>query len=233
MKRLLPLILLLCLNISAYEYIDGQKLPTTVTYVCDPQLEGSLKRAFAIWNFACGGIFTLSKADLTVAQPTLTAEVDPYLAPAGQTYCYGASAAILVQMPQGLFADSIMLHELGHALGMAHTNNLQSIMNPIVVIVFASLCQDDVDGIREKYDQSPETFDFNLTVTGRRIKAISPRGPATWILNGNILFHKDRAKFSKYLPVGTHTVQMDFHGVSVYKTIQITGVVHRDRSDKK
>lgn len=211
-------VMFLCLNGFAYEYIEGQKLPTTLTYSCDdPILEDSFKRMFAIWNFACDGIFTLSKAD---SGATIKVVLNPSLPGglAGYTRTAGASATLEIKS-NTFELDAFALHEIGHCLGLAHTKTVHSIMNADAKSE-ATLIQDDIDGVRELYGLSPKTFDFKMTVKGRGVSARSPYGKVDW--SASDLWIKNRADHIRHrCALGLIEIEMTYRGISVYKTIEI------------
>jgi len=78
-------------------------------------------------------------------------------------------------------AETVLLHEEGHALGLDHSNEAGSIMNAFYGGVQRTLGSDDMNGISALYPEPSETLDPSLTITS----------PTTDIVNGRITISAD------------------------------------------
>ena len=231
MKTLL-LMCVLCSSAMGYKLEQGQKLPTSITWSCDdPILSDSFTRMFAIWNFACDGIFTLVPchgSDFIQGQffpvdiVTIYIVLDPtidvrFLA---WTYTPGDFAVIVVRDDMVKNLDVVMLHEIGHALGLDHTTDAHSIMHPDLKS-FPSLNQDDVDGIREIYGLSPKQFDFQAVIKNHTVIVVSPYGKCRWVFDIWYYFDSKRGMRFRIGHDQSCEVEMIYRGISVYKTVEI------------
>lgn len=162
-------LLLLCTALffggaAAFEVEPGVFLPTTVTYRCDADLESSLLRQFAEWNAAVDNRFTIRPAtadESPVLTLTAIASIDGgYI---GYTDALAGSARTQIVMPS-LYLDNVMLHELGHAFGLAHST-LTAVMYPVISRTPELLTKDDVDGVRAVYGLPPASFPFTIIKT--------------------------------------------------------------------
>lgn len=218
MRKIL-IVLFLCSNVFAYEnLVPTQKLSTTLTYSCDdPVLEDSFVKMFAIWNFACDNIFTLTK----VPDSSIIIKLNPNLIThkAGETWPLGEKAFIFIKDSNDNL-NMVMLHEIGHALGLDHSKVLNSIMQANIKRE-ATLIQDDVDGIREHYDLSPKIFDFALKIKGKGVNCVSSYGKVDWWTDDLRAF-KNKSKFRcNFHRTGTYSIEMSYNGISVYKEVII------------
>lgn len=142
----------------AFSVIDGQKLPQTIRYSCSPDLEASFLREFAAWNDALGGYFTLREAkdgeevDLLVATTSKSEDRHPNWH--AWTATMGKRATINIKWPvkSHISLDHLMTHEIGHALGLGHSNE-SLIMAPSTLPYeeFTTLEADDIRGVRKIY----------------------------------------------------------------------------------
>lgn len=51
----------------------------------------------------------------------------------------------------GIHFFSVALHEIGHSLGLAHSDEREAVMHPFYVEQHYGLKQDDIDGIQQLY----------------------------------------------------------------------------------
>lgn len=86
----------------------------------------------------------------------------------------------------GLSLYSVVLHELGHCLGLGHSDDPRAVMYPQIhyAQVFDGLAADDIDGILSLYAPAPEPNAFNIHNAGTNllvIDAITTDVPASWM----------------------------------------------------
>ena len=221
MKSLL--LLTVCLSASAYEFLEGQKLDTTLNYSCeDPVLEDSFLRMFAVWNRAAQNVFTINKSTGSAASVYVLLNPSLPVHIAGVTFSFGHFAMVTIRN-RDFALDATMLHELGHALGLDHSTAPHSIMNAEIKYE-ATLVQDDVDGVCDLYGVSPVQYDFKLRQSGRRLIARS-HIKADWCLYHSknptdvLKFELGHNAFHGRIGYGTFELEMTDRGISVYKTI--------------
>ncbi len=169
MKKLICLLFVMA-SIRAFELEPGVKLQPLVTYRCDDVVEPAFLRAFSQWNQALNNYFTLTKAtdnDAPTLVITATVIDRPFLA---YTYVFPQNASIAIQWPlrpwyQLADVDAIMLHEVGHALGLAHSTDASAIMWPTIPpLQPAVLGNDDIEGVIAIYQVASP---LKVLVTGR------------------------------------------------------------------
>ena len=185
--KLLWILLLTC-NLSAFDYLkDFSGHPVhwdvtkPITYkVLNPKLKDSVEYALRAWNEAVDNLFVFEESD----NPKITIDIsnlpDPLLGTAqvisstifslpfnARSYITGAS--ILIKEEPLYDFETVVLHEIGHALGMLHAVKDikgyylqyydQPTMYPKISINSNQkvLHVDDIMGIRELYslDQKP------------------------------------------------------------------------------
>lgn len=188
----------------------NQKLPLSLTVFCVPELLNCFQRMMAIWNLVTDGAFNVVMGSIGNASTIGIGWGNfPSTSENGITYPYGDRAAI--QFPKGAtVSDVTMLHELGHALGLDHSDAPHSIMNPIPLGTKneATLVQDDIDGVRLLYGLAPKVFDVAVKVSGRTAVATA--------LYGKVL----KQRFNR-LAKGENVLDCAIQGISVYKTVEI------------
>ncbi|MCF6345257.1 MAG: matrixin family metalloprotease [Thiomicrorhabdus sp.] len=92
----------------------------------------------------------------------------------GLGYSYASGGTVFLDIAEdwsdSSFLDSIALHEVGHALGLGHTDpaTVTSIMNPVYSSAITSLQLDDINGIQALYGVSaiPEPSSYLLMLGG-------------------------------------------------------------------
>ncbi|XP_036283578.1 stromelysin-1-like [Pipistrellus kuhlii] len=116
----------------------------------------------------------------------------------------------------------VAAHELGHSLGLGHSDNSEALMypvyNPRTNLARFRLSQDDVNGIQSLYGPPPASPDDPVEPT----KSASPKTPAACdptlsfdavsTLRGEILFFKDRHVWRKSL----RTLEPVFYSISSF-----------------
>ncbi len=86
----------------------------------------------------------------------------------------------------GLHAFSVVLHEIGHCLGLNHSEDPNAVMYPQIRFAdaFTTLDDDDIEGLRKLYAPPPGANAFNINNTGDNILAITdilPEDAAPWV----------------------------------------------------
>lgn len=158
MKAIL-LCLLFCSTVSAYEFENIQLLQPRVTWHCDdPVLADSFQRMFAIWNAVLDQRFDLTQVDAD-ADVTIRAEDLRLFGFAGDTSLQpiGARLTAIVCIDEAAsegVLDRVVLHEIGHVLGMNHSEDSGAVMYPQAGYSKAALDNDDIVGICTRYGVS-------------------------------------------------------------------------------
>lgn len=161
---------------------DAPPAPQQLTYFCaDPDVEAAFVNAIGTWNAALDGYFTVSKADtpfnayiVLFRTEVTTGELG------GETgFVHGGYVFININPTQAtLFAlNAVVLHEVGHALGLAHSVYPDAIMNARIDPTRAPvLSYDDVAGIRTLYGLAPPAFDTLQITIDRSDRRWNGRG---------------------------------------------------------
>jgi hypothetical protein len=158
--------LTLCGTCHAFT-VNGAKLPDTVHYRCDAKLRDCFLAQFAQWNNVLADRFSLveeTSPDATVdVSVQYSSDVMPMLG-----WCSNGAIAIATTMPTGEDLSTVMLHELGHRLGLGHTPVESATMFRVIYTYKGPvLTQDDIDGVRSIYGLPAFVLDsFQLSVTG-------------------------------------------------------------------
>lgn len=87
---------------------------------------------------------------------------------------------------QGLNLFSVLLHEVGHCLGLNHSTDPHSVMFPQILVteVYEGLGDDDIAGIQTLYAPAPGPDAFNISNTGTNtliVTSITPDVPSPWL----------------------------------------------------
>lgn len=208
MKYFWILLLVITTTAHAFSIEPGVTQPKLVVYNCTPDLEPAFLAAFQKWNVALDGYFTLVKQN----GPTYTLSIsNNSVLPLYLGYTtFGPSSATIIQINTNLAAatndlDATMLHEVGHALGMAHSSDTSAIMYPVLSWgKIAVLSNDDIAGIKSIYQ-----YESPLTVL------VSGRGRArTFEVIGKL---KVNWNFGDGVPVSSHVkVRHHFSALGSY-----------------
>lgn len=86
----------------------------------------------------------------------------------------------------GLNVFSVLLHELGHCLGLNHSEDPRAVMFPQILVaqVYDGLGDDDIAGIQTLYAPAPGPNAFNISNTGANtltIDSIEPDVASPWL----------------------------------------------------
>jgi len=158
MRWIALLLIAITFRCCAYNVIDGQKLPPVIRYSCSPELEAEFLKQFAKWNAALGNYFTLQEAkdgenpDLLVATTSRSEERHPKWH--AWTATLGKRATIDIKWPvkAHISLGHLMLHEIGHALGLGHSEKtLIMARDTYPYEEFTDLEADDIRGVKEIY----------------------------------------------------------------------------------
>lgn len=151
---------------NSYEYENLPLLRSDVGFRCDDAgLTDSFLRMFQIWNQTLDGRFNIFS---NIKSPTITivyGEMSGYAAftalavdAEGKTIC-----TISIDPRFANILDSLMLHEIGHCLGMDHSEDRGAIMYRSVAGHAPVLSADDVIGICTRYGVAvPSTVNVGI-----------------------------------------------------------------------
>lgn len=173
MKKILFVMLLLCPLAHSFTVEPGFVRPAgVVTYACEPELLEDFLAAFAIWNAALDNRFTLQPAAIpnidvsTVVLPGNALGRTRYAMPSMRCLVEISPDVDPVLEPGSFYRRAIILHELGHALGLGHSDRISAIM---YFALFpgrtATLSFDDIFGIRSIYSLAS---DIQVIATPRK-----------------------------------------------------------------
>jgi len=184
------------------------------TYSCPDVLVPSVSNAIDMWSFATGIDFVRvpSDADITVHEQVK----DLPGGAIGITYP-GVKSDIFVLVGDHEL-EQTMKHEFGHALGLGHTTNIYSIMQPKVPFDGYG-CQEDIDNVREILGLSPMVLQFPIKQIHNRNRVVF-YGPCL-ILKDDGVSHFVEKRWVVIYPKGTYTVKRVFHSFQVVRTIVV------------
>jgi len=223
--KLLSLFSLLCSSAFAFNVEPGVKLPPIVMYSCnDADLEPIFVKQFAKWNDACGNYFTLKKwpesstpINIVISKQHLE---KPYLA--WTSLAPGGPANISIQWPllpayDIHDVDTIMLHEIGHTLGLEHVKDTASIMDAVVVHgQSATLSDDDIKGVNSIY-HADEKSTLTIRVIGHgrsRVLRITGNIKVDWDFGDGAALRNSFLARHKFTARGEYFVTVR-HGLSI------------------
>lgn len=212
LKYALIPVLVFCANAFAYTVASGQKLPPHVTYSCSDDDQAALVGALTIWNHVCDGYFTFERVDQDAIISVVTRDIGYGFD--GLTAQQGYTAKISINTATH-DRDAAMLHEVGHAFGMGHSTDHDSVMNTAVSHQFVN--QDDIDGIRSIYGLSPKIFGPIIKQKAHTVKAIGSELTAVVFSDGFIMTKK---VVTHTLPRGVFT--LEFYCAGVYGKRSVT-----------
>lgn len=144
-----------------------------LTYSCDDSINGSVASAFEAWNYAMDDVLTITRvhdnADVQISISSLPLGLSATGIVEGLTWFFSRGHVLVILEANCTYA--IVMHEVGHSLGMVHSTNPMAVMYPAPP-AFCYLTQDDVDAIRELYGLSPKTLDFACKASHRRLSVV-------------------------------------------------------------
>ncbi len=224
MKKIL-IILILCRFSWSFEIEQGQKLNQDLTYTCDNELlEIVFLQSINKWNIELNNYFIIRKVNIDgVINIKLGKVFNDAL---GETYPYGHTADIIISdnpFYESLW-DGIVLHEVGHALGLAHSEDPNAIMFHYLKKE-PDLNQDDINGIVSIYGLSPLKFTFSTKIVKHWVTFsidsldADPR-IVGWDFGDGTSF-MGRSKIRHKYPKGVYNVEMTYEGLSTFKEIII------------
>ena len=161
--RLVTLLFILILTSNAH----------ALTYHCDDscseQTRGFVVYAFAAWNAALDNTLTITESS---DKPDLTISMSDAIAPdLGLT----GNGRVLLAVSNA----AVVMHEIGHALGLPHSADPDAIMFGYPADIFAFLNQSDVDAVRALYGLSPKTLAMNCRVRRHSVTVLTGNRFAT------------------------------------------------------
>lgn len=166
MKNLLMVILSLVLNSSVFGYNLYEdhrhwdkpirwKVYDSSTDYSAVQYKDMIKKAFDYWNVYTGLDIQESTNDKDAN--VFIAKLDPngnkYLAETAHSVKNGVIGISGISLYQNI-SFKVILHEVGHVLGMDHSNNQAAVM--YFAAKWDTISKDDADGIAELYGKSYE-----------------------------------------------------------------------------
>ena len=178
--------LLLAVSLLCFSFSASATLPREVSYRANANLEACFLRQFAQWNLALGdNYFTLLLGDDS-AEPTITlVQVDElpdfYVGMtrfnADGTFTISILSAVVNEY--GTELDSVMLHEIGHVMGLGHSPFSDDVMNARPTVT--TLSPRDVERVRALYGLGVFELSFTIKATGKRhVRTFTTAYPVTW-----------------------------------------------------
>lgn len=182
-----------CLSTFGFGFVpEAPKAPRELHYYCkDAELDTSLLSALEKWNTALDKYFSISKTDNPFDAYVLVFRTNDATAGlSGETYFVSGGVVFIYVNPtrETLFAlDSVMLHEMGHALGLTHSSYPDAIMFPSInVYRTAVLGYDDIAGIRTLYGLEPPSFDVLSIIVDTSNRRWSGHGRFRFLISGDL-----------------------------------------------
>ncbi len=168
-------LILLCSTLFAQEtyFFDPVKRwdKKEINWSAPSEFHNTLTLQFAKWQEALNGVITFKQVEKGDVFFTLREDLQPSMEFAAFVRHWTKDATIVgveicIVRPLIGNIDSILLHEIGHALGLGHSNNLNSIMSNRPMV--KEFHREDVEAICALYNTSALVPNFNIKAT--RIK---------------------------------------------------------------